>query len=80
MLSNRQASRKKPRFQSNPAHFLVLGSAAFELVRGISETLAGRAAFVEMSGFDLDEVDSRHATALWIRGGFPRAFRATHLS
>lgn len=61
----------------NPAHFLVLGSAAFELVRGISETLAGRAAFVEMSGFDLDEVDSTHATALWIRGGFPKAFLAT---
>ena len=60
----------------NPAQFLVLGSASFDLVRGISETLAGRAAFVEMAGFDLSEVGVQHSTALWIRGGFPRAFLA----
>jgi predicted AAA+ superfamily ATPase len=60
----------------NPAQFLVLGSASFELVRGISETLAGRAAFVEMSGFDLAEVGLEHSTSLWIRGGLPRAFLA----
>jgi len=60
----------------NPSQFLVLGSASFDLVRGISETLAGRAAFVEMAGFDLSEVGVQHSTALWIRGGFPRAFLA----
>lgn len=60
----------------NPVQFLVLGSASFELVRGISETLAGRAAFVEMAGFDLSEVGAQRSTALWIRGGFPRAFLA----
>jgi hypothetical protein len=60
----------------NPAQFLVLGSASFDLVRGLSETLAGRAAFVEMAGFDLSEVGVQHSTALWIRGGFPRAYLA----
>jgi predicted AAA+ superfamily ATPase len=60
----------------NPAQFLVLGSASLELVRGISETLAGRAAFIEMAGFDLMEVGTEQSTALWIRGGFPRAYLA----
>src|SRR3970282_1442373 len=39
-----------------PARFLVLGSASPDLLRQPSETLAGRIALVEMSGFDLSEV------------------------
>ena len=42
----------------NPARFLILGSAAPELVKGIAESLAGRVGFVDMGGFDLQEVGS----------------------
>jgi len=59
-----------------PARFLLLGSASPELVRGTSETLAGRIAFVQMTGFTLEEVGARKADALWLRGGFPRSFLA----
>jgi len=58
------------------ARFLVLGSAAPQLLHQASETLAGRIAFYELGGLALDEVDARKAGRLWIRGGFPRAFVA----
>jgi uncharacterized protein len=56
------------------AHFLVLGSAAPSLVRGVSESLAGRVGFVDLSGFDLWEVKADDFTPLWVRGGFPRSY------
>jgi predicted AAA+ superfamily ATPase len=59
-----------------PARFLLLGSASPELVRGISESLAGRVAYVPMSGFDLSEVGGRALRPLWSRGGLPRSFLA----
>jgi predicted AAA+ superfamily ATPase len=59
-----------------PARFLILGSASPSLVRGASETLAGRVAQHDMAGFDLDEVPASRRAALWLRGGFPRAFLA----
>jgi len=59
------------------AKFLLLGSASPDLIRGASETLAGRVAFVYLNGFDLAEVGSTHAQQLWQRGGFPRSFLAT---
>ncbi len=58
------------------ARFLVLGSAAPELLRQASETLAGRIAFHELPPLALDEVSPRHAGRLWLRGGFPRSFTA----
>jgi len=58
------------------ARFLLLGSASPSLVRGVSETLAGRVAFVDMHGFDLSEVGSRKWRELWWRGGYPPAFLA----
>ena len=58
------------------AVFLLLGSASPDLVRGVSETLAGRILFVDMGGFSLAEVGSANRNRLWMRGGFPRAFRA----
>lgn len=58
------------------ARFLVLGSAAPELLRQTSETLAGRVALLEMSGFDLPEVGAAAWRQLWLRGGFPRSFLA----
>lgn len=58
------------------ARFLILGSASPDLVRGVSETLAGRVAYCEMSGFDVAEIGPARQTALWIRGGYPRALLA----
>ncbi len=57
-----------------PARFLVLGSASPELLRQGSESLAGRLAFHELTGFDLAEVGAEHWQKLWLRGGFPRAW------
>ena len=62
--------------QPLPAKFLLLGSAAPDLVRGASESLAGRVALVPMGGFDLSEVGSATLRTLWWRGGFPRSFLA----
>jgi predicted AAA+ superfamily ATPase len=59
-----------------PARFLLLGSVSPELVRGASESLAGRVAFVDMGGFTLDEIGTRAARRLWLRGGLPRSFLA----
>ncbi len=60
----------------NPARFLVLGSASPGLVRGVSETLAGRALFVHVPGFSLDEVGEAAHDSLWVRGCFPRSWLA----
>jgi predicted AAA+ superfamily ATPase len=59
-----------------PARFLILGSASPDLVRGASESLAGRVGYVSMAGFDLTVVDPSGFNALWERGGFPRSFLA----
>jgi len=59
-----------------PSRFLVLGSASPGLLRQSSESLAGRIAYHELGGLDLDEVGRRHINRLWLRGGFPRAFLA----
>jgi predicted AAA+ superfamily ATPase len=56
--------------------FLILGSAAPDLLRQTSETLAGRIAYHQLGGFDLGEVGIRERDRLWLRGGFPRAFLA----
>lgn len=60
----------------NSSQFLLLGSASPQLVRGVSESLAGRIGFVDLSGFDLTEVDVSQRNRLWLRGGFPRAYLA----
>lgn len=59
-----------------PARFLILGSAAPELLRHTAESLAGRVAFHELHGLGLDELPANALDALWLRGGFPRAFLA----
>lgn len=58
------------------ARFLVLGSAAPELLRQASESLAGRIVYYELSGFALDEVGPARLEKLWLRGGFPDSFLA----
>lgn len=62
--------------RSAPAHFLLLGSASSELVKGGSESLAGRISFVDITGFSLGEIEEPDRSKLWWRGGFPRAFLA----
>jgi hypothetical protein len=61
-----------------PAKFLLLGSASPFLVRGVTESLAGRVTFLDLQGFTLAEIGSApmDQRALWVRGGFPRSFLA----
>ncbi len=65
----------------SPARFLILGSAAPELLKASAESLAGRGVFHELAGLTLNDIapagigpdwlDTR-----WLRGGFPRALLA----
>ncbi len=62
-----------------PARFLVLGSASPDLLRQGSESLAGRIAFYDLPGLDIQEVGIRQIQQLWFRGGLPKAYlAATH--
>ncbi|MDR2849503.1 MAG: ATP-binding protein [Verrucomicrobiota bacterium] len=56
--------------------FLLLGSASWDVVKGISESLAGRVQFVDVPGFSISETGASTQEALWLRGGFPKAFLA----
>jgi len=58
------------------ARFLVLGSASPRLVKGASESLAGRIGFVDLPGFDLAEIGHERFVDLWQRGRLPRSFLA----
>jgi predicted AAA+ superfamily ATPase len=62
--------------QPNPAKFLVLGSAAPELLRQSSESLAGRMETLELGGFNRSEVGAAAMSRHWLRGGFPLSFLA----
>jgi predicted AAA+ superfamily ATPase len=61
-----------------PGRFLLLGSASPELVRGTSETLAGRIFYIDATPFQLLELPGEIAVQKkhWFRGGFPDAFLA----
>ena len=57
--------------------FLLLGSAAMDLLRQTGESLAGRLSYLELGPFDVLEIESPAAIdKLWVRGGFPRSFLA----
>jgi uncharacterized protein len=59
--------------------FLILGSASLDLLKQSSESLAGRIAYKELSGFTVAEVDhkvARDLDRLWLRGGFPDGYLA----
>lgn len=64
--------------------FLILGSAAPELLKHAAESLAGRVAFHELDGFGFDELAATNSNATenhwidtrWLRGGFPRSLLA----
>jgi len=58
--------------------FIILGSASPNLLKQSSESLAGRIKYIEMTPFQIDEVEkfSNSLNNLWIRGGFPLSFLA----
>lgn len=58
------------------ARFLILGSAAPELLRQSSESLAGRLEVIRMHGFSLKEVGQENQSLHWQRGGFPCSYLA----
>lgn len=63
---NRQAGRRN-------GQFLLLGSAALDLMRQSSETLAGRVACLDIAPLNLLETTQASIADhdLWLRGGFP---------
>ena len=61
----------------NDTRFVILGSASPSLIKGASESLAGRIHFIDMMGFSLKELGSDAQQTLWMRGGFPLAFLAS---
>lgn len=57
--------------------FLLLGSAAVDLLAQSSETLAGRVALVELAPLSVLEAGDSRIDELWVRGGFPPSFLAS---
>lgn len=62
----------------NRAVYLLLGSASRGVIEGVSESLAGRANFIDVPGFSLSEVGDSEQSRLWLRGGFPRAYLSSN--
>jgi predicted AAA+ superfamily ATPase len=54
--------------------FLILGSASRELIKQSSESLAGRIGYLELSPFNIKEVEDQEK--LLLRGGFPKSYLA----
>ncbi|HTR76373.1 MAG TPA: ATP-binding protein [Solirubrobacterales bacterium] len=57
--------------------FLMLGSAAIELLAQSGETLAGRISYAELDPFDISELGGEAIDAHWLRGGFPESYLAS---
>jgi hypothetical protein len=72
IVDDRRAARERT------GHFLLLGSASLDLMRQARESLAGRAAYVELSPVDRAELPARAigTDRLWVRGGFPLSLLA----
>ncbi len=58
-----------------PARFLLLGSSSPHLIKGVSESLAGRIAYLDLGGINLPEAQKSRISQdkLWFKGGFPVA-------
>ena len=68
---NRRKGRKA-------GQFLILGSAAIELLRQSGESLAGRISYCEMFPLNIREVGRDRQEQLWWRGGYPDSFLANN--
>jgi uncharacterized protein len=67
--------------RSKNGRYVMLGSASPALVQGIGESLAGRTAFLELRPFQWDELADMKRSSLddlWLRGGFPEAYRSAN--
>ena len=58
------------------ARYLLLGSASPNLVKEVSESLAGRVAYHDLGPLTVDETGVPEWRRLWLRGGFPRSYLA----
>jgi uncharacterized protein len=64
-----------------PARFILTGSASPDIIKGNTETLAGRIAYFELTPFSLLEIkDLKSQIEHWFRGGFPDALLAPNAS
>jgi len=72
IIDDRRAAGEKT------GHFLLLGSAALDLMRQASETLAGRVEYIDLAPIDALELPASagDVTRLWVRGGFPESLLA----
>ena len=54
--------------------FLITSSASPAIVKGVSESLAGRVRLLALNGFNAEEIGWENWQKLWLQGGFPRAY------
>ena len=59
-----------------PGQYLLLGSAAPALLQQSNESLLGRVCTIEVTGFNVGEINSTEQSKLWTRGGYPLSFTA----
>lgn len=60
-----------------PARFILTGSISPDIIKGSTETLAGRIAYFELKPFSLLEIENiKSQTEHWFRGGFPDSLLA----
>jgi hypothetical protein len=67
-----QARRQKRR----TGLYLLLGSAALDLLKQSGESLAGRIAYLELGPLLVMETGAEAQDRLWLRGGFPESLQA----
>ena len=57
--------------RARKGRFLLLGSVSPDLMRQVSESLAGRLALCELTPFLLTELSKRSERGAWLKGGYP---------
>lgn len=64
--------------KKKPGRFLLLGSASPDMIKNVSETLAGRIAYIDTHPFNITEIPLKTTTLQkhWFRGGFPDSYLA----
>lgn len=66
-----------------PGRYLITGSQQFSLMEGVQESLAGRAAVLELSTFCFAEIKDQIGDSTWsdlvFRGFYPELWMSTHL-
>ena len=62
--------------RQHATRYLLLGSASPDVVKEVSESLAGRVAYHDLGPLTIDETGAGEWRKLWRRGGFPRSYLA----